>query len=298
MRTDKHRPSEINPDDYDYVAMEHVKIEMLGDCALALAHREMFRKHQERTGGTWSSHEHGGNCMVCGNVNAVYTVIFYHEADNTYLRLGTNCAHKMDMGDPVLFKTFRTACKEALKNKKGEAKAESLMIELGLVEAWNLYAAEPNPDIDPGIQTAYYAIRNIVGSVVKYGDFASDKQHKYLENQVARWLDWPRIKAEREEERKNAEPCPTGRIVIEGVVLKTEEKFYDFGASRMVMTVKDTRGFVVWGTMPSSIDCMRGDTVRFTGTLEPSDRDEFFGFYKRPSKAEIISEKQFASAGK
>lgn len=85
-----------------------------------------------------------------------------------------------------------------------------------------------------------------------------------------------------------ASPVVEGRIVIEGQVVKAYAMENDFGV-REVMVVRDDRGFSVWGTVPSSIDVEVGDKVVFTATVEVSDKDETFGFFKRPSKAQLIS---------
>lgn len=92
--------------------------------------------------------------------------------------------------------------------------------------------------------------------------------------------------AERADEVRT--PCLTGRIQIAGVVVATDIKENDFGI-RCVMTVKDDRGFTVWGTTPSSLEPSVGDRVQFTATVERSDRDECFGFYSRPAKASLLA---------
>lgn len=96
------------------------------------------------------------------------------------------------------------------------------------------------------------------------------------------------------------EPCFTGRGVITGTILRTEVKDNGFQL-RTVMTVLDDRGFKVWGTLPASLEghfaadsgsewiegAQQGDRITFTATVEP--KDETFGFFKRPTKAEVIS---------
>lgn len=96
-----------------------------------------------------------------------------------------------------------------------------------------------------------------------------------------------KVEREREREAEVRVPCLTGRITVIGKVVSTDAKENDFGV-RYVMTVRDDRGFVVWGTQPSSITVSVGDRVEFTATVERSDRDECFGFYSRPSKAKVI----------
>jgi len=93
---------------------------------------------------------------------------------------------------------------------------------------------------------------------------------------------------ERAEQRESAEDAPEGRVVIEGEVVSVKVKETHFG-SRLVFTVRDARGFLVWGTVPAALDTVeRGSKVRFTATLTRSDKDAKFAFAKRPSKAEIL----------
>jgi hypothetical protein len=96
-------------------------------------------------------------------------------------------------------------------------------------------------------------------------------------------------KAERERERADEVrvPCPIGRVNIVGKVVSVDEKDTDFG-TRYVMTVRDDSGFVVWGSQPSALDPSVGDRIEFTASVERSDRDECFGFFKRPSKARLL----------
>jgi hypothetical protein len=96
-------------------------------------------------------------------------------------------------------------------------------------------------------------------------------------------------KAERERERADEVrvPCPVGRVTIVGKVVSVDEKDTDFG-TRYVMTVRDDSGFVVWGSQPSALDPSVGDRIEFTASVERSDRDECFGFFKRPSKARLL----------
>jgi len=84
-------------------------------------------------------------------------------------------------------------------------------------------------------------------------------------------------------------PCPIGRVTVIGKVVSTDAKDTDYG-TRYVMTVRDDRGFTVWGSQPSSLYPEVGDRIEFTASVERSDRDECFGFFKRPTKARIISD--------
>jgi hypothetical protein len=102
-------------------------------------------------------------------------------------------------------------------------------------------------------------------------------------------LDHVARNAERERERADEVrvPCPIGRVTVIGKVVSVDSKDTDYG-TRHVMTVRDDTGFTVWGSQPSSLYPSVGDRIEFTASVERSDRDECFGFYKRPTKARLL----------
>lgn len=296
-RTDVHRPTEVVPADYEYVAPEYLKIENLGDAHALMFYREQIKAHMARTGGTYATHDHGGNCGICGNVHALYTILFYHEPTNSYVRVGSRCATELDMRfDDRAVKGMKRIIAKARERQRGKAKAKATLEDEGLQRCWEIYETSPHRPTDDnevtGGSLAWKRIRDletitdIVGKLVKYGSI-SEKQTDFLRSLLDRLDRAEEIAAEREAERKEADPCPEGRVTIEGEVLKVEVRDNAYG-SRLVMTVKADEGFLVWGTCPRAIDPDRGDRIRFDAQVKPSDRDEKFGFFKRPTKAEIL----------
>ncbi|AWY06683.1 hypothetical protein SEA_ZETA1847_49 [Microbacterium phage Zeta1847] len=84
--------------------------------------------------------------------------------------------------------------------------------------------------------------------------------------------------------------APEGRVELEGVIvgLKYREP-YAYGAAGSWAAVIECDGFKVYGTLPSSISAAeRGTRVAFTATLERSEDDASFAYYKRPTKARIL----------
>lgn len=114
--------------------------------------------------------------------------------------------------------------------------------------------------------------------------------------------------AERDAKRAAEAALPTSPVVtgkgveVVGEVVKVTS--HDNGYQvRLVMTVRDDRGFKVWGTVPGSLgDTIHADyehfgegrwtgvgaRVRFVANVEASDRDETFGFFKTPRRAEVL----------
>jgi hypothetical protein len=114
--------------------------------------------------------------------------------------------------------------------------------------------------------------------------------------------------AERDAQRAAEAVLPTSPVVtgkgveVTGEVVKvtTHDNGYQV---RLVMTVRDDRGFKVWGTVPGSLDDTIhadhehfgegrwtgvGARVRFVANIKASDRDETFGFFKLPRRAEVL----------
>lgn len=90
----------------------------------------------------------------------------------------------------------------------------------------------------------------------------------------------------------NGVKVPEGRVVIEGEVISV--KCYDGympGTSVIKITVKSDEGWRVWGSEPTFQDrngVEKGDRIRFTATVIPSEDDQLFGKFKRPAKAEVL----------
>ena len=86
-------------------------------------------------------------------------------------------------------------------------------------------------------------------------------------------------------------PNNEDRISLEGKIVSTKFVDNDFGGS-MKMLFEDARGFRLWGALPkilndneSNLDNM---SIRFMAQVKVSNNDKCFGFYKRPTKVEVI----------
>lgn len=277
-RRDVHRPSAIIPADYEFVAVECVKIHDLGDCLMLQEERARIRAHMARTGGTYSSHAHGGNCAVCGNANAIYTALFYHAATNSYVRAGQDCTEKLWAGHASMFRRITDAVTAAREAKAGKLKAQGVLAELGLSAAWDVSLAV---GVSGELQARYEegTVRDIVEKLIRYGSI-SERQVSFLRSLLVKIEQRPAIEAKRAAERAAAKPAPVGRhrVEVEVVSLKVHEN--DFG-SRTVMTVKSVAdGWLAWGTAPAGH--LRGDRLVLAATFTPKDGDPKFAFFKRP----------------
>lgn len=297
-RTDIHRPSAIDPSEYEFVGVEHIRMTSLFDCACAQQQRKVIESHMKRTGGTYSSHEHGGNCQICG-AHCHYTALFYHPSTNVYIRTGFDCAENMSIGDKVLFRRFHTEIQDALKRKAGKAKAQVALQQAGVEKAWDVYESREellNPN-GSSVQFEESAIIDIVWKLVKYGSL-SEKQLRFVDVLLNKIEKRAELQAQREAEKANAADVPESdkRWAFEGVVLKTKYQQSQYG-EQLKMLVKADEGYTLWGTVPSSLQLVelngiqrgleRGDRVRFTARISRSDSDSKFGFFSRPSQATL-----------
>ena len=281
-RTDTHRPSAIVPDDYIFVGCGYLKIENLGDALFLQEQRTLIQAHMARTGGAYSRHEHGGNCHVCGSVNLIYSLIYYHEPSNSYIRVGEDCAEKLDMGGQREFNKFRAAVRDALEAQAGKRKAQAVLAERNLSALWVIYEAPVVHHYEEK------TITDIVGKLVHYGS-VSDKALAFAESLLAKIPQRAEIAAQRAAEQEAAAPCPTGRIVVTGTILSIKAQDSPWGLVNK-MLVRDDSGFKVWVTCPAQAEGQRGSKVTFTATIEPSRDDPKFGFGKRPAKLTVIKE--------
>lgn len=128
-------------------------------------------------------------------------------------------------------------------------------------------------------------------TVVKY-DLSDYKYHGLIASLLTAYRRHMGWLAERKA-REAADTAPKAPVVvgdkvqISGTVVTVGIKETDWGY-RDVMTVLDDRGFKVWGTCPAKIrDASTGDKVSFIASVEKAWNDEFFGYFKRPSKVTI-----------
>lgn len=303
-RTDIHRPSAIKPEEYTWVSFKYYGGSDLGAILAMKIERERLAEHMSKTGGKFSGHDHGGICHVCGQGNISYACVFYHAASNSYIITGEDCAQKIEMsyGD---MNAFRRAVHSALEAVAGKKKAQAILENDGLTRCWELYTMNfedlPGEEvrahygIQPGqgpetYKRAFYeevTIRDIVGKLIKYGSI-SEKATGLLRKLLTQIDSRAERLEQRAAEKESAAPCPTGRVEITGVVLSVKTQDSDFGPVTK-MLVKADSGFKVYGTRTANFEV--GQRVKFTAAVTPSTDDPKFGFFKRPTKGEVLGQK-------
>jgi hypothetical protein len=93
-----------------------------------------------------------------------------------------------------------------------------------------------------------------------------------------------------------------GKMDVEGTVLATKWQDSQYGSTKKMLVELDD-GRRLWGTVSASLETAtvdesglvstallgKGDRVAFTATVEASQDDETFGFFKRPTKARVLA---------
>lgn len=137
----------------------------------------------------------------------------------------------------------------------------------------------------------------------KYGKL-TEGQCEAVRKAIAREAEWKATKkaewiAKAAAERADAPDLPEGRVEITGVIVGEKVVDSDFGQVRKI-TVKDDKGYVVYGTIPAKVEeaiidndkdakiVFVGRRLQFTAALTPSKDDAKFGFYKRPTKPKLL----------
>jgi len=292
MRQDIHRPSAIVPTDYEFVALRiyGTKFSCLDDLLEVNAWKEVLRKHMERTGGTYSTHEHGGNCDCCG-ASFNYGSVYYHAKTNSYIKIGWICADKMELSvDSGEKNRFKMSVKSALEFRAGKQKAKKILEDANLLTAWNLYE-ENNPENYKFFEER--TIIDIVSKLVRYGSM-SDNQQNFMKKLVEQISNRNEIlkqreieKAERKANRK--EFCEGQKIHIKGKVVKSEVgDAYAYAAPRpQRITMIDENYGLLWfqSTAEDVKTLKRGDEIE--GIVYVRKILEDIAFCNRPKLSSV-----------
>ena len=287
-RTDIHRPSVINGEDYEFVVVEPMMkpgtlwIDEFHDVDYVVLARQIKEDHMADTGGQMASHNHGGSCHICG-AWANDLVLWYHKKSNEYILSGETCAENMEGFSLADFQR----CKEASRLARESARDE-YYYKAGKKRA---YAILEDRDMLDALESGDDIVRDMIRRLIRNGAL-SDKQWNFMGSLIGSEEDRMKQQAKWAEEKAAALPVPEfdGRTTVEMTVLKTKGPEEDDMYPTWKMILKHDDGWMLMGSIPSSIDPQRGDRVRLDARIKISDRDPKFGFFSRPTKAINITE--------
>ena len=84
-------------------------------------------------------------------------------------------------------------------------------------------------------------------------------------------------------------PSTEERVEFSGKILNTKYQENQFGGS-LKMLFQDERGFKLWGSVPNKLleQNLPNLKIKFIASVQVSRNDKSFGYFKRPTKIEII----------
>jgi len=294
-RTDIHAPTNLITEDYEFVGCGNYATGGID------AYTEPTIRLAIEDGWHFGENHSAGDCYHCG-ARLTYYAVLRHLPTHTLVRVGETClGNRFELATAEFHRLRKRAQLDRQAQRVKSERLRWFAVNPDREDAFT-FASEQVAAGHFGSDGFYHGF---VSKVNRYGS-TTDKYVQAIMRAMARE---ERIRWEREMARA-MEPAPTavveGRIEITGKVLAAKLHENDFG-SRFVMTVLDDRGFKVWGTIPASLtndligfdyydangmyqrhEPRRDARVRFTAMVERSERDETFGFFKRPSKAEIL----------
>jgi hypothetical protein len=273
MRTDIHRPSAINVEDYQCIGYLYLWPAQYDDIGFAMwnrEERERINNLVRERGWHWSNHEHGGTCGICG-ATARFVGVFVHVPSGDVIYVGHECAANVEMGNGDAFDALKKRIHAEQERFRNTVRARKLVVEYGI----------------PCMECARYSndiLADMWGKLVKYGSL-SEAQVRL----AAKLIDEIKNPKVREEEPAPTKEAPEGRVVVVGELLglKTVESMY--GTQVKMLVRSDDGGWKVWSTRPASLtDAERGSRIQFTAALKRSDKDAYFAYGSRPTKAKVL----------
>ena len=227
-------------------------------------------------------------CVHCG-ASIRYVAVAHYAPTGKYVAMGTDCANRCDL----------TTDEHQIKNLKRIAIKRAKTMALCSKYARYMSDIPKFADMVKDYNDAKLAngfVDSVLRKLHQYGDL-TPAQYEGVMKAIPRTME----AVAKGEERKQADAAKRdamkaagvtmteGRRVIEGEVATTKIQETMYGDT-LKMLVIDDEGFKYWGSVPAAIDPKRGDRVALTATVEVSDDDTMFGFFKRPAKAVITSE--------
>lgn len=243
------------------------------------------------------------HCMGCGT-NYLHGAAVIHEPTVRLLMVGQVCASK-HYGLPNIVAKMQKKAKEIEeRNARRAAGLKQLSEHPELQTAFFLNQlaeqAEAESQALPGeLRTSFQAdvLGDMFGKLLKWGSL-SEKQIAFAKKLGGEIAERVAKAQEPVEDEGPQEPVPefAQGATVEGKVVsaKYQDSYYGIQFKMLVETVQ---GYRLWGSVPKALDDatsgwaaegMKGIEVRFVADIERSQKDAFFGFFKRPRQVEII----------
>lgn len=244
----------------------------------------------------------GTCCDHCGT--GINHVFWFVSADGNRFKVGSSCVEKS--GDSGLKNQIKTEVKRIQKEQRAARKeVKNLAKRLARrVANWGSVRARlrSNPDLSRLLRVDNRITADVRTRFLEWGTL-SDAQEELL-YKLEKQNEAYKARKQADEERTWI-PVPDGeRLQVEGTVLSTKLQDTMYGEILKMLVRVDTEegSFKLWGSVPQALwyreyrdgsiehTDIKGKRVRFTAKLKRSDKDPEFGFFSRPTKAELVKE--------
>jgi len=287
MREDIHRPSLLDPAEYDFIAAFYQ-----GDSPwMAQSYKDEMERYDEAVEDYdvfMGNYFMKATCDHCG-ASFNHGVLFLHTPSQELIHVGHICA-----ADTVGLPDKAAAARRKAEKFHREEQAKAKRWEEG--KAWR----EENRDLVAWLE-AQPEQENDGRDFITAMKFALKQWGTLTYGQVRgieRWREGQKAREERtseEQARKakleNAPELVEGRRPVAGVIVSTKWKDTPYGEV-FKMLVEQADGNRVWGTMPRAIqdsgDNFKGESVVFNATVTRSKDDPHFGFFAKPTQAKRV----------
>lgn len=277
-RTDIHRPSLMDPAEYQYLGCFYQgRSDEMHD-AYGRDHADLNRaiRAHGNPAKFHGNHEARGTCDHCGAAFA-HGVVFLHTPTREQVTVGHICAANT-VGLPSAAAVARRRNEQAAQREREIAEAVEACPEDVRM------ALQANHDSDRPNQF----LSDLYGKLYRRGWALSERQIEAVRRSVTRQAEFDARRAAEAALLADAPALREGRYKITGEVLSTKWQDSMYGMT-LKMLVRIDDGNKVYGTVPSSMsEDIRGERIEFTAQVERSRDDDHFGFFKRPTGAAIL----------
>jgi hypothetical protein len=225
------------------------------------------------------------NKMTCDHCGAAfcYGYIVQHTPSGEYLVIGHVCAGKtfsIDSNIEYALKLMRKEIDRQAKREKTLVKKEKFLKKNNWVQdAFNESKARSRVN---------YFVKSLEQNLNRYGSL-TQCQLDSLKRTIEKDREYDKAQKEAIESREEIKASKRIKVTGKVISIKSQYNYFDpAGGICMKMLVATNKGQKIFGSLPQNIDHVgRGQTVEFIADVEPSKKDKFFGYFKRPTKAEI-----------
>lgn len=272
-RVDVHRPSVINPGDYEYVSVSQ-------------------RRKAVKEGANPHSGGPAGTCHHCGKW-IVWEVNYRHIPSGNLMTFGYICAGILDLTDNRIdheMVLLQRACANEKKKWEFENAART-RLEQFQVEHPDVFNYLNN--LDPDSDDRF--LQSVRFNLQKWGNLWPNQIDAVRRVKAAKEA---RAIREAEEAAKlsTAPALQAGVQTIEGEIISTRWVQGFTGESVLKMLVLLDNGNKVFGTAPAKVrqhvnyvdDAMKGLKVSFVAEVKPKIGEDHFGYYKSPKQVKVV----------